>query len=603
MKKFFFLSFLMLAVAGCSKEEAGDPAGPDRSGEKVAPHFYGCAMLENPAPQTRGVANKMKIWSKMMASDELTVKFLNGTPEFQAYVKEVSAEWEKYAGVRFRYVTDNTKDALIRIGFDYVRGMQTSWSYTGTDIEQLYDMQDEPTMHFAQWRRISDEKRRSDVLRAFGQTLGLELEFRHPSWDPGWIKNADGTLNEAEIQRYWEDELAEFITWEELKKMVLDPIGVNARFIAKTESYDPKSVMNWPFFEEIASHHKPVGSDSDYNTELSEQDKMFIRSLYGEPFNNPVRLERYLPLIEYTVDTTSTQFSVLSNKRLIVVYDEHGEDYTYLDLPTDTTTVYTYLSTELKFENGPRKIVIGEVLEPDQPMPLSSTAIKSFSCNGIGMENLDIKPHNLGLNSITVSGGKDFKAQDFYFANQMNLKEIYLIQTLGSTLTLVNCPNIEIVGTTTHMDKGIDGWDKPYTNYSLGDESGNGLALNSRSVKRIYLDNTQIKHLDLSQYSNLEYVYLSSFPDYIVGGGEPAGQYLVDMFNTLPQKSSLKPGVITLRGVLLYFQPTYPGIHIVDKWDTDYAEVAASAAIFNELKNIAKSRNWLINYKDGYKEI
>lgn len=85
--------------------------------------------------------------------------------------------------------------------------------------------------------------------------------------------------------------------------------------------------------------------------------------------------------------------------------------------------------------------------------------------------------------------------------------------------------------------------------------------------------------------------------------GDPAGQYLVDLFNTLPQKSSLKPGVITLRGVLLYFQPTYPGIHIVDKWDTDYAEVAASAAIFNELKNIAKSRNWLINYKDGYKEI
>ncbi len=52
---------------------------------------------------------------------------------------------------------------------------------------QKYGNQDEATVHFAQWRRASDEAKRTDVLRAFGQVLGLELEFRHPNFNPQWI--------------------------------------------------------------------------------------------------------------------------------------------------------------------------------------------------------------------------------------------------------------------------------------------------------------------------------------------------------------------------------------------------------------------------------
>lgn len=154
---------------------------------------------------------------------------MNGTPGYKQLVKTYVQEWEKAADVKFIFVEDD-QDALIRIGFDYVPGMMSSWALTGTDHMQAFDNQNEPTVHFAQWRRSSDEQKCSDVLRAFGQVLGLELEFRHPDFEPGWITDPDGNINEAKIREYWEGELADYITWAELKKVVLDPLQLPSFF-------------------------------------------------------------------------------------------------------------------------------------------------------------------------------------------------------------------------------------------------------------------------------------------------------------------------------------------------------------------------------------
>lgn len=232
MKRLLLLSLVLFVFAGCGKEE---PASGDRPQDQTAqfiPHFYGAAMLENPASTTRGVADQSKIWSKPFA-EKLTVKFLNGLPSFQEYVKETAKEWEKYAGVHFEFLDSNQGDAMVRIAFDYVPGMMSSWALTGTDHMQVFANQTEPTVHFAQWRRASDALKRSDVLRAFGQVLGLELEFRHPDCDPGWITDGNGNIDEASIRAYWEGELANYISWEELKKMVLDPLSDQTFFIAK----------------------------------------------------------------------------------------------------------------------------------------------------------------------------------------------------------------------------------------------------------------------------------------------------------------------------------------------------------------------------------
>lgn len=147
MKKLFLMTMVLLAAAACSQDETTSPAAPGGTDAIEPPHFYGMATLDNEAPQTRGVANKLKQWSKSMV-ELLTVKFLNGSPEYIDFVKQAAVEWEKAAGVRFIFVP-STMDAMIRIGFDYIPEMKTSWSYTGTDIMQLYNFQDQPTIHFA----------------------------------------------------------------------------------------------------------------------------------------------------------------------------------------------------------------------------------------------------------------------------------------------------------------------------------------------------------------------------------------------------------------------------------------------------------------------
>ncbi len=189
MKKLLLLGIVLLTLCACSKDDTDSAGNPSQKREH-APHFYGWMTLDDPAPETRGVANGMKLWSKPVAKNHLTVKFLNGTDRNRQLVKDLVKEWEKYADVKFHFVSDD-KDAVVRVGFDYVRGMSSSWALTGTDHMQKYGNQDEATVHFA-WRRASDAVKRSDVLRAFGQVLGLELEFRHPDFDPEWITDADG---------------------------------------------------------------------------------------------------------------------------------------------------------------------------------------------------------------------------------------------------------------------------------------------------------------------------------------------------------------------------------------------------------------------------
>lgn len=265
MKKLFFLMMALFVFASCSKDDLPDGDRPQDQTVQNVPPIYGIATLENPKSATRGVADQTKLWSKPLA-ENLTVKFLNGPDTYKDIVKQAVKEWEKAGGVRFNFV-ENTDDALIRVGFDYVPGMMSSWALTGTDQLALYDKQNEPTVHFAMWRRSADVRKRSDVLRAFGQALGLELEFRHPKCTPTWITNdKTGEIDLDKIRDYWEYELAGFISWEELKKMVYDPLTDQTSLISKTKEWDRNSIMTWPFYEKMADNLPQIFEDSDYIT-------------------------------------------------------------------------------------------------------------------------------------------------------------------------------------------------------------------------------------------------------------------------------------------------------------------------------------------------
>lgn len=645
MKKLFLFSAMLFLFAACSKDEPTATEQPDRMAAN-APHFYGIAMLDNEGPATRGVANKLKVWSRPMAKEELTVKFLNGDPAYQQFVKDVAKEWEEATtDVRFHYVAAD-QEAMIRIGFDYVRGMRSSWSYTGTDLVTLIDDQTEPTMHFAEWRRASDAQKRSDVLRAFGQTLGLELEYRHPDFNPGWKVDENGQIDELSIRDYWEYELAEFISWEELKKMVLDPINVSARYVAKTDKYDPESVMNWPFYEEIASALDPIRFDSDYKTELSKLDKEFIQSLYGQPDHKPI-VELPFNLIEFDYTGSSPKFNLTTTKKLKIEWNAGGpEDVTYIEVPSGETSFTTTVS-HVYLVSKKYRIVVSEMVEGDK-LPETSSALTEFNFNEAArFRNIQLHPNNSALKKVTVQGGWSFIWQLFDFASQPYLKELYLVETQGSRVTVANSSNLEVLATspsiwkpitimgpqqTQATDKQVEEgvyetegpsaiWPtpprleilplKPMQYFSLSDSEGKGVDLtNCKKLTTISLENSQITNLDFSGLTNLDYIYLSSTNSYIVGGGSKAGRYLYESLQTLPDRTGKTTGLIVLRGIGIEFHQLIPeSTELNENEDPDtnilltvkyvYREVAIYNNFLTSINKILADRNWQIVWDSG----
>lgn len=646
MKKLLFLAAALCALCACNRDETnGSGNSPDKT--EIVPRFYGWMTLDNPSPETRGVANSSKVWSRPIAEKNLTVKFLNGTERYQTFVKEVAEEWSKYANVNFLFVPDD-QDALVRVGFDYVKGMSSSWALTGTDHLQKYDAQDEATVHFAQWRRASDAAKRSDVLRAFGQVLGLELEFRHPNFNPGWITDADGNIDEQTIREYWEYELNELISWEELKKVVLDPLNVPAFLLEKTEYYDQESVMSWPFYEMIARNIPVVEFDEDYKTELSEQDKQFIKQLYGEPSNlggpDPI-----FPISLITFDYTGTQprITLVSTKKLMIVWDadeddESEENITYIE-PVDTTQLLQRAAVaEHRYtQSKTHRVVIYALLEHGQEVSAASYALKSFDLEtGAGMENLNLRPTipNAALSYVRIRGGKEFKAQQLDFTGNDYLKELYLTEIGDSKVTISDCPNLEVFATTPHLCKlnleasgildntmraitrsaeespipnfviknsyiplypmeptdslviypgdripidsvafeAVQPWPSdPLQQHSI-DEKGLTI-LNCSNLKAIALENTHIKTFNFGNLPNLEYVYLSSTEEGIIG----IGNNLRDALATLPPKMN-HPGQIFIRGIFPVIEGEDPYRYVPLIYDT------------NPIDILVTRKNWVI---------
>ena len=644
MKKLLLLGIVLLTLCACSKDDTDSAGNPSQKREH-APHFYGWMTLDDPAPETRGVANGMKLWSKPVAKNHLTVKFLNGTDRNRQLVKDLVKEWEKYADVKFHFVSDD-KDAVVRVGFDYVRGMSSSWALTGTDHMQKYGNQDEATVHFA-WRRASDAVKRSDVLRAFGQVLGLELEFRHPDFDPEWITDADGNIDEPTIREYWEAELNELISWEELRKVVLEPLSKQTFMIEKTKEYDSLSVMCWPFFDEIASKLPIIECDDDHNTELSEQDKAFIQQLYGEQTGSD--LYDYVKLVTFDFTGQQAELTLTTEKDLVVIWEEGAE--TAIEIPYGTTTLHTETVSHKYADSKSRKIIIGEIVEYGEDHPTESTALRMFDLvSGGGMENLDLNPEipNTQLSYIRIQGNKSFKAQQLNFTGNKYLKELYLTNIGDSKVLLENCPNLEVFATSDNIwqldlealgigsSNNVQGvqtlsdddtpnddlvisslsvklypilidpkpilnpirpWHPvisiyktkpwpcdPQQNHSLCDEDGAGLTIrNCPKLKMLSLENTRIKTLNTITLANLEYLYISSTPEYIVGCGNAPGANLRVALLVLRSRKTTTPGQVIIRGIK-YDTTIFPNSYLYSP--VTYDQTSINTFITN--------RNWAV---------
>jgi hypothetical protein len=187
-----------------------------------------------------------KYWAN---GSTLKVLFLDGDDTSKKAVREAAAEWEKYANVKFDFVTSGK--AEIRVSFKE----EGSWSFVGT--EALAVPQSEPTMNLGFLTH-------RNLLHEFGHALGLIEELQNPSARISWNKEAvyrelGGPPNN------WSRQLINTQVFGSYPKEKLGPY----------REFDPDSVMAMSIPASWTHGTAIRGGD-----ELSKSDKALIAQIY-----------------------------------------------------------------------------------------------------------------------------------------------------------------------------------------------------------------------------------------------------------------------------------------------------------------------------------
>jgi hypothetical protein len=195
----------------------------------------------------------------------LTVGFLEGSVQLQRRVAQIAAHWPKDTGADFDFefwieINRDPRDANIRIAFKPDKG---SWSQVGRYA--LAVKRDEPTMNLG-WMttELVEDKAQAVVLHEFGHAIGLIHEHLNPSQLIDW--NVGNVVSDLRRTQGWDDETIQ--------------ANMFARYSSQevfATDVDPQSIMMYP----IPPRWTNNGFSTDFNSGLTEKDKLLILEAYG----------------------------------------------------------------------------------------------------------------------------------------------------------------------------------------------------------------------------------------------------------------------------------------------------------------------------------
>jgi Astacin (Peptidase family M12A) len=188
------------------------------------------------------------------------IKFLEGDPYVIGKVKEKFDLWLPYASrIKYEYVADG--DADVRIAFNPDQG---SWSYVGKEILNI--PQDEPTMNYGWFDKNTPDAEFERVsVHEMGHTLGFIHEQSQPLAEIDW--DLPKVFEFFKRTNGWDEETTRHNVLERYSKK-----------ITQFTQYDPTSIMHYWFPGEILKS----GKDIEGGNKLSELDKTFAKTLYGQ---------------------------------------------------------------------------------------------------------------------------------------------------------------------------------------------------------------------------------------------------------------------------------------------------------------------------------
>lgn len=223
------------------------------------------AIEENPAnaketqdPQTgtKAVVLVSRLWKP---GRTLRVSFLGGTSDVQKKVINYANEWTKYTSLKFDF--GNDADAEIRIAFV----KDGSWSYIGTDCLTIAPGQ--ATMNYGWFDQpVSEDEYSRVIIHEFGHAIGMPHEHQHPTAEIPWDKEA--------VYRYYMNPPNDW-TKEQVDNNLF---GKYDKTQTNYSEFDKYSIMLYPIPADFLTD--PSFAVSWSNTELSETDKEFMRTVY-----------------------------------------------------------------------------------------------------------------------------------------------------------------------------------------------------------------------------------------------------------------------------------------------------------------------------------
>nr|WP_297165743.1 BspA family leucine-rich repeat surface protein [uncultured Dysgonomonas sp.] len=417
-KTLLFLNCLLLLLAGCSQNELDqDYVSGSRNSQSNKIRWYGTKLSEG--IQTRGVADGTKRWNQDAG---VYIKFIN-SPADQTIiekVKQTAAEWEEYAGIKFHFV-EQDKRADVRIAFDWNNNDWLTWSYTGSDAKFIAD-QNQPTAVFGGIEYLDETEFKGDVLRLFGQILGLEYEQRHQEWSKnGYWKDA------SQLQAYWEDQFEGYnMDWSQIRQYVFEPLTeATANQLLETKEIDELSVMAWPYY------NRKQTTKLLANYELSEGDKTFIARLYPKTaVTLPTIQEAWVDAGYFTwTDATKTALKIT----------KLGAEQEYLPDVRDGEQLTSANSMFANYRNG----LLGNNINLKDVPKFNSSNITDFSYMFLNCYFLTSVP------KLDTSKGTNF---EYMFGGCISLETIPYIDTSKGTnfaymftscIKLTNIPTLD----------------------------------------------------------------------------------------------------------------------------------------------------------------
>jgi hypothetical protein len=256
---------------------------------------YGCtaevpsnAVYIKDTTNARGLADNYYLWDN---GKTIYIKFLSGSKAMQDKVKSIVKEWERYANLKFEFVTVGASN--IRINLDNKGGHN---SMVGTLANNAPE--DERTMNFDTTDFKTFAAMRRTVLHEFGHAIGLLHEHYSPVSGIPWNKEA--VYADLKKTQGWDKTMVDVNLFQQYK----------VSYTNGTE-YDKLSIMHYPVFARWTTN----GFSVDWNNDLSEGDKNLISLLYPKDGNRTNEVPRF------TVSNfTSITVSKNDNKQGVSIY-------------------------------------------------------------------------------------------------------------------------------------------------------------------------------------------------------------------------------------------------------------------------------------------